>query len=242
MAEFHDLSPYSYTDFGIAMLNVGWLGAGFEPSRVRPAQNPSVLSRLVELIQRPRALMLGYHVCEYCDVPIDDAWPGGTHHGIKSGAFGTGEIHVYGRNGRNYCAPTMIHHYMQDHGYQPPVEFTEALLDREFRNWNNEGKKLGEMLADPSENPGSRVSAAIDLGFWCSEEAQIYLGYSIAEGEHAMLDIVGPDIGISLAEIWAALGKVNAKIYGDLPIQIRHVVDINIEHIRAAPRMTVSGD
>ena len=124
MAFFPDLSPYTYFPLvrGQRMLNVGWLGAR-EPFATGPFAS-DVLDCIVDLCRSPWNLTMGAHECELCapvaeqpSVPLwVDYWPSGN-----------GEIHVEGDDGIVYAAPTLIYHYIRDHGYAPPEEFTAAL-------------------------------------------------------------------------------------------------------------------
>jgi hypothetical protein len=42
-------------------------------------------------------------------------------------SLGTGELWVTGDKGVIYAAPTLIVHYVEDHGYVPPAAFVSAL-------------------------------------------------------------------------------------------------------------------
>jgi hypothetical protein len=70
--------------------------------------------------------MRGYHVCEFCDLPV------GTFitcqfqgEEIK---LGSAEIRVFGSNGRIFASPDLIFHYVRDHHYLPPESFIQAVL------------------------------------------------------------------------------------------------------------------
>jgi hypothetical protein len=72
------------------------------------------------LVKRPILLHRGFHVCNFCPRNRRGNWP----------TQGNGQIRVLGRNGIWYAAPTMVHHYVVTHEYQPPPEFVDAVLNR----------------------------------------------------------------------------------------------------------------
>lgn len=115
MAWFPDLSPYTYSAFALpGTVNVGWLEPGHPfPTGPAPA---ALLARLSELdgtafVNHTR----GPHRCGFCA-------PGGFD------GYGSAEIHVVGADGRVYAAPSLILHYVRDHGYLPPAEFVAAVV------------------------------------------------------------------------------------------------------------------
>jgi hypothetical protein len=104
-------------DMGGGTLAVGWLHP--DHSFTQGELSPAFLARFKEFLERwsvdsVNALgwggVGGYHTCELCN----HAW-------------GTGSIGVL-YEGKLYCAPRMIEHYLMDHGYSPPAEFIEAVL------------------------------------------------------------------------------------------------------------------
>ena len=125
MAFFPDLSPYTYFPLvrGQRMLNVGWLGAG-EPFATGPFP-ADLLACILDLCRSTVNETLGFHECELCPPPREGSLLVGL--GGARVALGNGEIHVEGDNGIVYAAPTLIYHYIRDHDYRPPHEFTEAL-------------------------------------------------------------------------------------------------------------------
>jgi hypothetical protein len=42
--------------------------------------------------------------------------------------LGAAEIHVDGDDGSAYAAPSLIVHYVREHGYRPPRQFRAAVL------------------------------------------------------------------------------------------------------------------
>jgi hypothetical protein len=112
MAFFPDLSPHTYSPTrGLKILNVGWLDEG----NVFPVGHTSqrFQDALAELCQRPIILHRGVHGCWFCG---------------PNKKCGNGQIRVFARTGIGYAAPTLVHHYVVDHDYLPPLEFVEAVL------------------------------------------------------------------------------------------------------------------
>jgi hypothetical protein len=114
MAFYPDLSPYEYAlDEPPGTVNIGWL----EPSHSYPTgQTPEVFrARLMDLCGRPVNLTVGHHACPFC--------PAG-----QPARRGSGEVRVPS-DSKVYAAPVLIHHYVDAHGYKPPEEFIEAVLN-----------------------------------------------------------------------------------------------------------------
>jgi len=123
MAYFADLTPYIYTDSdGLEIFNVGWLDEGNE-FRVGKASR-GFQTALQELCEYPIVLHRGLHCCCYCYGKAGREKRQG-----KPIARGNGQIRVLGANGRWYAAPTLVYHYVVDHGYLPPEEFIDAVLN-----------------------------------------------------------------------------------------------------------------
>jgi hypothetical protein len=81
--------------------------------------------QLFKLCGNPVNKTRGFHVCSFCGGPW---WapPDACLDGVKC-FLGNGEVHVVGRE-VCYAAPTLIYHYVVDHGYCPPEDFVEAVL------------------------------------------------------------------------------------------------------------------
>ena len=114
MAAFADLTPYTYLhpeDDPRGTVNVGWLAAGHPyPTGVTSA---AFRDKLARLCQRRFRQTRGFHHCEFCtgrDRP-------------KSSS----EMRVSAGD-RVYAAPSLVHHYVVAHDYQPPDEFVAAVL------------------------------------------------------------------------------------------------------------------
>ena len=115
MARFGDLTQHTYTtgDVEDGVHNVGWLGGGSE----FPVGETSEEFRkaLAILCDDPIMSHRGFHKCEFCQ--------------SGSRETGNGQIRVRDHEGRWYAAPTMVGHYVSAHGYRPPEEFVNAVMD-----------------------------------------------------------------------------------------------------------------
>lgn len=136
MTYFRDLSEYCYlysrdaspADFSrepwpdVPLLNVGWMEPG------RPMPRASSPSSLVEMI-KPWAQIYsinstrGIYFCGFCQTENVESCVGG---GDIPG--GSGEFRVRGDR-VSYACPNLLPHYIECHGYRPPVEFCEAVLN-----------------------------------------------------------------------------------------------------------------
>jgi hypothetical protein len=129
---YPDLSPYQYLASArrADVYSVGWLevGRAFAKGRVPP----HILDCILDLCARPVNWTAGLQICSLC--PRQESTPdkpvaGGVvmKHGGKDILVGSGEIWVKGGDRKIYAAPTMIAHYIRDHGYQPPQAFLDAV-------------------------------------------------------------------------------------------------------------------
>jgi hypothetical protein len=125
MTAYPDLSPYQYTPGTDGnVVNVGWLGR--ESKFVAGSLDKRFRFELRKRAENPINVMRGWHDCELCDAesPIRIGPLAGVHGHIS---LGTGELWVTGDKGVIYAAPTLIVHYVEDHGYVPPAAFVSAL-------------------------------------------------------------------------------------------------------------------
>jgi membrane protease YdiL (CAAX protease family) len=126
MTYFADLTDYTYipTDYASrpGTKNVGWLSAGHAFETGEPTEE--FLERLWNYCTVSVAPTRGVHGCEFC--PGKDV-----HLAERNGnklQLGTSEIRVFSDAGDIYAAPTLIYHYVRDHGYKPPGQFIQALM------------------------------------------------------------------------------------------------------------------
>jgi hypothetical protein len=117
---YRDLSPCTELGGSDRILAVGWLAPG-EPF----ASGPFPDDLLACLLCRPREVMsCGTHWCELCMPTANDDSYWGESQRVASGSS---DFLVAGDGGITYAAPELIYHYIRDHGYAPPEEFTAAL-------------------------------------------------------------------------------------------------------------------
>jgi SseB protein N-terminal domain len=108
-----DLSPmpdatHRSTSKAIA---VGWLEFG-QPFSTGPIPF-EFQQKLRELCMRPVRRTRGFHICTFCK---------------NDEVQGNGEIDVPCPNAAVFIAPSLISHYADMHGYQPPRQFVEAVM------------------------------------------------------------------------------------------------------------------
>ncbi|MFE0643048.1 hypothetical protein ACFW2Y_15735 [Streptomyces sp. NPDC058877] len=151
---YADLSPYAYpvTEDGDVFtevstgvrfvtvrnayrrLSIGWLEVG-RPWTAEPAPAEFRSKLLVVLEEQAVNQTLGLHGCDLCPEPLDGARPWHEPRpGHRCASAGTGEIRVPGTPGTAYAAPSLIGHYVVDHGYLPPREFVDAVLAFDLRD------------------------------------------------------------------------------------------------------------
>ncbi|MGW4896184.1 DUF7919 family protein [Kitasatospora sp. NPDC004240] len=136
MTFYEDLSRYRYVDGQETLsvpgggfvtyqpaeprLNVGWLDDTCEPGPVD--EEFAAALRLVVTGQRFN-VMRGMHGCGLCDPDLVRDWEGARRREV----YGHHEIRVPG-DGVVYAAPSLIGHYVTEHGYRPPQPFVDAVL------------------------------------------------------------------------------------------------------------------
>ena len=132
MPYFPDLSPHWYPDPEPRTVNVGWL----DPAHDYPKGDTSseFKEKLEEMCANAplRFLSLDSHTCLFC--------------GLVSG---NGEIRV-GSGQFVFASPVMIVHYVTDHGYRPPEQFTLAVMQQRVR-------------PNPKHRPGGAVCRRSEL-------------------------------------------------------------------------------
>lgn len=121
---FKDLTKYDYLYSGNAC-NIGWL------DNIEPYEKGGVSQEFLDLLwgyfRYPVNVCRGFHTCNLCGkacegVPV-------IRHGIKRRKAGFYEIRVWGPDGKEYGAPSLIYHYITEHGYKPPQEFIDAVCN-----------------------------------------------------------------------------------------------------------------
>lgn len=123
---FKDLTKYKYMETEDS-LNIGWLekGHSFNKGNV----SGEFMEKLWKYLRYPVQVCRGFHSCDLCKKQIQTV-PVVEFKGQKR-KVGYYEIRVWGKDGNMYAAPSLIFHYILQHGYQPPQEFIDAVTDSE---------------------------------------------------------------------------------------------------------------
>jgi hypothetical protein len=127
MAHFSDLSICSYVGFGASSpcLAVGWLEPQEEFSRGDvPVE---FFRRLCQFLIESWSFVAsgGAHPCGLCRFT---GGGGSSFENLHVAAFGSGMLFVPSGS-TLYVSPTSIAHYIDAHGYSPPVEFQRAVME-----------------------------------------------------------------------------------------------------------------
>jgi hypothetical protein len=130
---FSDLTTYTYLadaaqpilDSAPPVLNIGWLDNGHTYARGEPSA--VFLARLWTFCHSPVNNTRGFHECPFCN--LDPQAYLAMRQDDEEINMGSGEVWIFGGNGRAYAAPSLIYHYVVSHHYLPPEEFIEATLE-----------------------------------------------------------------------------------------------------------------
>jgi hypothetical protein len=138
MTPLADLAPYTYhprsVPAGVVCRAVGWLGHGHPfPTGAAPEGFVERLGRLCR--DERRATMRGFHVCDLGGHPTPSSdrepdVPLPIHADVDGASLmlGSAEVRVVAVDGTWLTAPTLVLHYVTDHGYLPPDAFVEAVM------------------------------------------------------------------------------------------------------------------
>ncbi|MFE7580387.1 hypothetical protein ACFU5Y_02340 [Streptomyces gardneri] len=205
--EYPDLSIYEYMPSIIPMINVGWLGR--EHGIPQHAEHP-MLAEAIPLLEgrnsRVSRITLGWHDCEFCEA--------------ATSIEGNGEFIYYARNGSTYCAPVMLIHYMESHGYCPPAEFIDAILDEGDLDWDSRAETLNAAIRSESEDFEARCEAIIDIANWPDVRSVEALLHAARDEE--LVDISGEDIGRSLKDVFRGLNSERGdSVVAGLPARVK---------------------
>ena len=119
MTHFQDLS-------GDVIRHVGWLEAGHAHAQGPVAAGDlALIERLVLHTWRPPFAANGWHDCSLCGRKPGDGPLRRTIEGQRA-ILGAWQIYVPDGDVM-YEAPTLILHYVEDHGYLPPEAFLRAV-------------------------------------------------------------------------------------------------------------------
>ena len=107
---FHDLTPFEYGVKAGAYknaVNIGWLDKGEDYTQGEVPKGFLKKLRDVDALAHHK----GGHRCPFC---------GGGY---------SSEVHYVQGNGIKYVFPQMLSHYISDHGYKPPQEFIDVVMN-----------------------------------------------------------------------------------------------------------------
>ncbi|MBS2531495.1 hypothetical protein KGQ20_01790 [Catenulispora sp. NF23] len=143
MTYIPDLSPYDYlpdtVPAGVEVLAVGWLDPGHDfptadddagddadadaDTDVDPVFGRNLITLAADHFT---AATRGVHGCRFRHL-IEADFQYHAVYGTRVLFLGHAEIRVVTPDGRWLSAPTLVVHYIRDHGYRPPAEFVEAV-------------------------------------------------------------------------------------------------------------------
>ena len=146
MTYFPDLAPYDYlpetVPRGVELLTVGWLEpghdfptgsaeAGSAPEAAGAPEDEALAAafwpNLITLAaDHPVAVTRSVHGCRFRHL-FEADYQYRAVYGTRVLYLGSAEIRVVAADGRWLTAPTLVVHYVRDHGYRPPPEFVEAV-------------------------------------------------------------------------------------------------------------------
>ena len=111
---------------GVDAVAVGWL----DPSHSYPSgrTEEAFVSRLFDACaNHATARTRGWHACSFCARASDAPCPVVVTSGGESLTLGDAEIRVVAEDGSWFVAPTLVLHYVVEHGYRPPDLFVRAI-------------------------------------------------------------------------------------------------------------------
>lgn len=136
MTYYPDFATYDYlpdtVPEGVELLTVGWLEPGHEfptaeDGDADEGEDPAFWPNLVTLAaDHTTAVTRSVHACRFRHL-FEADFQYRAVYGSRVLYLGSAEIRVVARDGRWLTAPTLIVHYVRDHGYRPPAEFVEAV-------------------------------------------------------------------------------------------------------------------
>ncbi|MEY9925889.1 hypothetical protein ABH926_000509 [Catenulispora sp. GP43] len=131
MTYYPDLAPYDYlpdtVSAGVELLTVGWLEPGHDFPTADEEPDPVFWQNLVTFVaDHPVAVTRSVHGCRFRHL-FEADYQYRAVYGTRVLYLGSAEIRVVAADGRQLTAPTLVVHYVRDHGYRPPAAFVEAV-------------------------------------------------------------------------------------------------------------------
>jgi len=139
---FKDLSPYSYyLPYSIKEIrNIGWLDKDYHFSKGDvPKELCNKLREILKGTEKFNSqvnLIRGIHPCTFC----------GRNDLDFSSDLGSCEIWIPDDKGEYFAAPSQVIHYIEDHGYIPPLEFIHAAIDVDLQSEFNAQKLYDSII------------------------------------------------------------------------------------------------
>jgi hypothetical protein len=150
MSYFPDLSPCTYFPRQQArLIAIGWLEPRNEYQKGDVSKD--FLKALVTLLKDPwePLIALGYHCCSFCRLEEEFS----TYKDLEL-PIGARNVYIIGKD-QVYVAPSLIEHYIENHEYQPPLEFQTAVMLAARTRKKDYEKKLKKIFEDqiPRKQP-----------------------------------------------------------------------------------------
>ena len=117
------------------MLHIGWLDS--EHKYEKGIVDLNVIKKLAAIHDRePTRLMRGVYQCRFC--PLDRGWI--YYKDSEHQLLGHAEIWVPNQDKTKiFAAPSLIIHYILEHGYKPPQEFIDAVINFDLNSdWSGD--------------------------------------------------------------------------------------------------------
>lgn len=125
MSYYQDLSEYSYFQVENSK-NIGWLDK--DNSFSTGIVSEEFINKLWLYLRVDLMISRGYHVCNLCKNPNKEVFV--ANYNGETLKLGFAEIRVLSEDSNIiYASPDLIYHYILDHGYKPPEEFIQAVLN-----------------------------------------------------------------------------------------------------------------
>lgn len=142
---FEDLSPRQlsrFKDYTKNYVCIGWLDSKNDfPKGDVPKE---VIDKIKNM--EPYIRTKGWHSCEFC-TEADD----------KRNSRSSTEFKVEG-NGKTYCFPQMLVHYITKHNYKPPQEFIDAVLELDIKPKESSSRPFRRPSFNRFENVLPKIS------------------------------------------------------------------------------------
>lgn len=130
------IKTFSTEPSELILLNVGWLAKGF-PFPISEI-NLVEVEKIASLCLSGKNEMRGFDLCPFCEFQKTECTYASGKKGYHVSVFeqkyksqviplGYAEIWIKGKSNKVYFAPTLILHYIMEHGYAMPAEVKNAL-------------------------------------------------------------------------------------------------------------------